>query len=402
MAMNRSEIAEEGVAGVGIYFEQFEDGKFVVQRIAEDGPAARHGRVQEGDVLLSVDGIEVWGLNLDQIKILILGQPGSPVEIRLARSHVSFNGSAGIAYSTILVRQSTPSSDLQSSVRKDEHEVAPGHQPQQEPAARQPELNTSQSVQATPTTSKHKTSGKSADRKNSIEPRAHVSPTRSPGEGSVVSLKSRPGGEVSVEETKRKLDLAILEVEKAREVFQRKVEEANECLRLHRMATEKQLERDLHKLEKARDQVEEQNQALLQTVGASQAALEISSEAVDEYDVTLTQDHEQASHLVNSPILLNVGGKEFVTTQATLSRYPDSHLAKLFLGDAQVELPRDSRGRHFVDCNPKCFAHVIEFLETDAITSKLSVRELAVLEADARRFGLSAFLQYLRTLSPEV
>eukprot|EP00961_Rhodomonas_salina_P167146 2252492-Rhodomonas_salina.1 len=56
------------------------------------------------------------------------------------------------------------------------------------------------------------------------------------------------------------------------------------------------------------DQVEEQNQALLQTVGASQAALEISSEAVDEYDVTLTQDHEQASHLVNSPILLNVGG----------------------------------------------------------------------------------------------
>lgn len=60
---------------------------------------------------------------------------------------------------------------------------------------------------------------------------------------------------MSVEETKRKLDLAILEVEKAREVFQRKVEEANECLRLHRMATEKQLERDLHKLEKARDQV---------------------------------------------------------------------------------------------------------------------------------------------------
>lgn len=124
-------------------------------------------------------------------QILILGQPGSPVEIRLARSHVSFNGSAGIAYSTILVRQSTPSSDLQSSVRKDEHDVAPGHQPQQEPTARQPELNTSQSVQATPTTSKHKTSGKSADRKNSIEPRAHVSPTRSPGEGSVVSLKSR-------------------------------------------------------------------------------------------------------------------------------------------------------------------------------------------------------------------
>ncbi|KAI1697439.1 BTB/POZ domain-containing protein [Ditylenchus destructor] len=54
-------------------------------------------------------------------------------------------------------------------------------------------------------------------------------------------------------------------------------------------------------------------------------------------------------------VRLNVGGKVFQTTKDTLSRHPESFLARLVNGDLHSE--KDESGAYLIDGNPEHFRH---------------------------------------------
>lgn len=66
--------------GIGVYIYQLKDGRIVVQPI-EDMPAARAG-MKPGEVVDSVDGRSVRGMNIDRVEALIRGEAGTTVRLR--------------------------------------------------------------------------------------------------------------------------------------------------------------------------------------------------------------------------------------------------------------------------------------------------------------------------------
>lgn len=67
--------------GIGVYIYQLKDGRIIVQPIVSM-PAARAG-MKPGDVVDSVDGKNVRGLNIDRVEELIRGESGSVVRLRV-------------------------------------------------------------------------------------------------------------------------------------------------------------------------------------------------------------------------------------------------------------------------------------------------------------------------------
>jgi C-terminal processing protease CtpA/Prc len=80
-----------GLAGVGVVFGKDPAnaaGPAVVLRLLEGGPAAVSEALAPGDALESVDGADVQGDGMDDIRRRILGQPvrGPPVDTPCCRS----------------------------------------------------------------------------------------------------------------------------------------------------------------------------------------------------------------------------------------------------------------------------------------------------------------------------
>lgn len=79
-----SEMAE--LAGIGLFFVQLEEGgRTVVDEIVGGGAAEASGRITAGDVLLCVDEESVEGLDLTDIRRLIVGRPGTGVTLHFSR-----------------------------------------------------------------------------------------------------------------------------------------------------------------------------------------------------------------------------------------------------------------------------------------------------------------------------
>ena len=78
-----TEMAE--LVGIGLYFVQLDAGLCAVDEIVAGGAAESSGRIQVGDVLLSVDGQGVGGMELAQIRQLIIGRPGTAVTLDFSR-----------------------------------------------------------------------------------------------------------------------------------------------------------------------------------------------------------------------------------------------------------------------------------------------------------------------------
>jgi carboxyl-terminal processing protease len=84
--------------GIGVYIYQLKDGRIVVQPI-EAMPAARAG-MKPGQVVDSVNGKAVRGLNIDRVEAMIRGEAGTVVRIR-AHSY----GTPSIEHTYAIVRQ---------------------------------------------------------------------------------------------------------------------------------------------------------------------------------------------------------------------------------------------------------------------------------------------------------
>jgi hypothetical protein len=68
----------------------------------------------------------------------------------------------------------------------------------------------------------------------------------------------------------------------------------------------------------------------------------------------------QATETDDGVVDLNVGGKHYSTTLATLCRYPDSMLAAMFSGRHELK-KRAADGRVFIDRDGKAFGYVLQF-----------------------------------------
>ena len=104
------------------------------------------------------------------------------------------------------------------------------------------------------------------------------------------------------------------------------------------------------------------------------------------------QAKEQARARTGDHLLLNVGGEIFVTSKATLCKYPESPLAKMVRGEVKQHFDKD--GNLFIDHDPKLFGYVLNYLRSGATTVPRSL--IVNVEKLARSIqinGLSESLQ---------
>ena len=89
----------------------------------------------------------------------------------------------------------------------------------------------------------------------------------------------------------------------------------------------------------------------------------------------------------NTVLKLNVGGKEFMTTQGTLSSDQNSMLARMFSTDANGRIPatQDANGAFFIDRCPKYFGVILNFLRSGKLEKVANV-DLKFLRNEAEYF----------------
>uniref|UniRef100_A0A672QA09 BTB/POZ domain-containing protein KCTD8-like n=1 Tax=Sinocyclocheilus grahami TaxID=75366 RepID=A0A672QA09_SINGR len=106
---------------------------------------------------------------------------------------------------------------------------------------------------------------------------------------------------------------------------------------------------------------------------------------------------------VSSPypevVELNVGGQVYVTKRSTLVSVPDTTLHTMFMQCSPHELPRDSRGRFFIDRDGFLFRYVLDFLRDRQLVLPEHFPERERLQREAEHFQLG---ELLRLLGPRV
>lgn len=96
---------------------------------------------------------------------------------------------------------------------------------------------------------------------------------------------------------------------------------------------------------------------------------------------------------------LNVGGQVYVTRLSTLVSVPDTTLHAMFARRLPRELPRDSRGRFFIDRDGFLFRYVLDFLRDRQLVLPEHFPEKERLQREAEHFQLG---ELLRQLAPRV
>ena len=75
----------------------------------------------------------------------------------------------------------------------------------------------------------------------------------------------------------------------------------------------------------------------------------------------LEKQSKSFQDISSSPIIkINVGGKKFTTTLATLTSIPESKLAKMFTG--ALPITKDDKDVYFIDRNGEYFAYILDYL----------------------------------------
>ncbi|XP_036407548.1 BTB/POZ domain-containing protein KCTD8-like isoform X2 [Megalops cyprinoides] len=96
---------------------------------------------------------------------------------------------------------------------------------------------------------------------------------------------------------------------------------------------------------------------------------------------------------------LNVGGQVYVTRLSTLVSVPDTTLHAMFARRPPRELPRDSRGRFFIDRDGFLFRYVLDFLRDRQLVLPEHFPEKERLQREAEHYQLG---ELLRQLAPRV
>ncbi|CAB3988892.1 BTB POZ domain-containing KCTD9 [Paramuricea clavata] len=97
-------------------------------------------------------------------------------------------------------------------------------------------------------------------------------------------------------------------------------------------------------------------------------------------------------------ITLNVGGRHFTTTRATLvASDPESMLAKMFSSQKSWKSARDHTGAYLIDRSPDYFAPLLNYLRHGKLILNEGVNPSGILE-EAKFFGLTGVAEQLEEI----
>ena len=95
-------------------------------------------------------------------------------------------------------------------------------------------------------------------------------------------------------------------------------------------------------------------------------------------------------------VTLNVGGHIYTTTRATLLRYPDSMLGRMFASD--LNSAKDHNGHVIIDRDGTLFRYVLNFLRSDRLVLPADFTELDMLELEADFYQLTELTDAVKVL----
>ena len=127
---------------------------------------------------------------------------------------------------------------------------------------------------------------------------------------------------------------------------------------------------------------------------AAKRSNEGSTSTTTKYYVPLKRRMDSLRQSDNQ-IGLNVGGKIYLTTRDTLTRYPNSFFAIML--DSDIPSDRDAQGNYLIDrINGKIFRHVLNFMRCGELVLPRGFNEFDLLEREADFFSLEALEVALR------
>ncbi|XP_063307525.1 BTB/POZ domain-containing protein KCTD1 isoform X1 [Pelobates fuscus] len=93
----------------------------------------------------------------------------------------------------------------------------------------------------------------------------------------------------------------------------------------------------------------------------------------------------------NAPVHIDVGGHMYTSSLATLTKYPDSRIGRLFDGTEPIVL--DSLKQHyFIDRDGQMFRYILNFLRTSKLLISDDFKEYTLLYEEAKYFQLQPML----------
>ncbi|KAI7811968.1 putative BTB/POZ domain-containing protein kctd15-like [Triplophysa rosa] len=96
----------------------------------------------------------------------------------------------------------------------------------------------------------------------------------------------------------------------------------------------------------------------------------------------------------NAPVHIDVGGHMYTSSLATLTKYPDSRISRLFNGTEPIVL--DSLKQHyFVDRDGEIFRYILSYLRTGKLLLPDDFKEFQLLYEEARYYQLTPMVKEL-------
>ncbi|KAL2076692.1 hypothetical protein ACEWY4_027712 [Coilia grayii] len=102
----------------------------------------------------------------------------------------------------------------------------------------------------------------------------------------------------------------------------------------------------------------------------------------------------------NAPVHIDVGGHMYTSSLATLTKYPDSRISRLFNGTEPIVL--DSLKQHyFIDRDGEIFRYILSFLRTCKLLLPDDFKDFHLLYEEARYYQLSPMIKELERWKAE-
>ncbi|XP_001603605.6 BTB/POZ domain-containing protein kctd15-like [Nasonia vitripennis] len=107
-----------------------------------------------------------------------------------------------------------------------------------------------------------------------------------------------------------------------------------------------------------------------------------------------------AASRYTAPVHIDVGGTIYTSSLETLTKYPDSRLAKLFNGSIPIVL--DSLKQHyFIDRDGGMFRHILNFMRNSRLLIPENFADLDLLLEEARYFDIAPMIRQLEQMKKE-
>ncbi|CAO1330687.1 unnamed protein product [Diamesa tonsa] len=104
-----------------------------------------------------------------------------------------------------------------------------------------------------------------------------------------------------------------------------------------------------------------------------------------------------AASRYTAPVHIDVGGTIYTSSLETLTKYPDSRLARLFNGSIPIVL--DSLKQHyFIDRDGNMFRHILNFMRNSKLLIADDFSDLELLLEEAKYFEITAMIRQIEQL----